>query len=138
MPPLTRWFVKSSLLYLVAALVIGVALTIQGPTLPPFLQALTPVYFHLFMVGWVTQLIFGVSLWMFPRYSKERPRGREGLALATYLALNLGLIARAVAEPLHALRPAPASTSLLLLSAALQWFAGLAYVVTIWGRVKER
>jgi hypothetical protein len=34
-----------------------------------------PVYLHLFMIGWVTQMIFGVAYWMFPRVSKENPRG---------------------------------------------------------------
>ena len=48
--------------------------------LPSELLALSPVYFHLFMVGWVAQLIFGMLFWMLPKYSKEKPRGHEQLA----------------------------------------------------------
>jgi hypothetical protein len=52
--------------------------------------------------------------------------------------LNLGLLQRAVAEPLNALRPAPAWGWLVALSAVLQWLAGLAFAANSWPRVKER
>ena len=106
MPVLTRWFVKSALAYFVGALLLGVAVTLPAVLpAPPAVGALGPVYFHFFMVGWVAQLIFGVVYWMFPRYSKKHPRGSETLGWATYGLLNVGLLVRAVAEPLHALQP---------------------------------
>jgi hypothetical protein len=139
MPPLTRWFIKTALLYFVAALIIGAVLAARSVLrLPPVIAGLGPVYLHLFMVGWITQLIFGVAYWMFPVYSKEHPRGNEKLALATYGLLNVGLLLRAVAEPLHALRPGTGWGWLLVLAAVLQWLAGLGFVVNTWGRVKER
>jgi len=147
MPLLTRWFIKLALIYLVVALWLGAALLTQAlRPLPPFIAALGPVYFHLFMVGWVTQLIFGVVYWMFPKYSQEKPRGREGLWQATFWLLNLGLLLRMISEPMQALTPAPLPPRppaafwgwSLALSAILQWLAGLLFVVNTWGRVKER
>ena len=139
MPRLVRWFIKSSLLYLVAALLVGVVLAGRSLLgLPAGLAALGPVYFHLFMVGWVTQLIFGVAYWMFPKYSREKPRGSEALGWATYGLLNGGLLLRAVAEPLQAAHPGGVWGGLLALSALLQWLAGLGFVLNSWGRVKER
>lgn len=139
MPVLTRWFVKSSLVYFVAVFVIGVILAIGGvQSLPPLLAALGPVYFHLFMVGWVTQLIMGIVFWMFPKYSKERPRGREGLAWATYWLLNIGLLLRVLGEPLIAIGEGRSWGWLLVVSALLQWLAGLAFVANTWPRVRER
>lgn len=135
MPTLTRWWLKTALVYLVVSLLAGVALA--APDLPA-LAALAPVYVHLFMVGWVTQTIFGVAYWMFPRHSKDRPRGSDRFAIATYVALNAGLIARAVAEPMLALRPGVVWAGMLIVSAALQWLAALAFAVSIWPRVKER
>src|SRR5262245_47360582 len=106
MPALTRWFVKSALAYLVGALLLGVAVAMPGVfAIPPAMTALGPVYFHLFMIGWVGQLIFGVGYWMFPRYSKEKPRGSEPLGWVTYGLLNIGLVLRTFGEPLHALQP---------------------------------
>ena len=139
MPLLTRTFVKTSLLYLILALL--ASLLIAGrPALPglPGLEALTPVSFHLFLVGWVTQLIFGVVYWMFPKLSMERPRGSERLAWATYLLLNAGLLLRVAGEPLNAAQPGAAAGWLLALSALLQWLAGLLFVINTWPRIKER
>ena len=139
MPSVTRWFIKSGLLYFVAALLVGVALGAQGVlSLPPVVATLSPIYLHLLMVGWITQLIFGVAYWMFPTYSKEHPYRSERLAMATFVLLNVGLILRAVAEPLHALQPQPAWGWLLAFSAVLQWLAGVGFVVNTWSRVRPR
>src|SRR5690606_4328602 len=106
--------------------------------LPAAINTLSPVYFHLLMVGWVTQLIFGVVFWMFPKYSPQRPRGSERLGWAAYWLLNAGLLLRVVAEPGQALAPNPVLGSGLALSAVLQWAAGMAFVANTWNRVKER
>lgn len=139
MPPLTRWYIKSSLLFFIAALLAGLALAAR-PLLdmPAWISALGPVYFHLFMVGWVTQLIFGVVWWMFPKHTLERPRGSEGLGWATFALLNVGLLLRLVSEPLNSLQPQPAWGWLLVISAVLQWLAGVAFAANTWSRVKER
>ena len=139
MPPLTRWFIRLSLIYLLAALVLGMLVEARAPlSLPASLNTLRPVYFHLFMVGWVTQLIFGVIYWMFPKASPERPHGSESANWATFGLLNLGLILRAVGEPLGALRPEAIWGWLLALSALLQWLAGVLFVLNAWARVKVR
>jgi cbb3-type cytochrome oxidase subunit 1 len=136
-PPLTRWFIKFGLIYLVAALLTGAILATRPLwNLPPVLATLSPVYFHLLMVGWVTQIIFGVVYWMFPKYSKEKPHGSENLWRATFWLLNVGLALRVFSEPTQGLRAE--AGWLLALSAVLQWLAGLAFVVNTWGRVKER
>jgi cbb3-type cytochrome oxidase subunit 1 len=139
MPAVTRWYIKAGLAYFVVALLLGVMLAAPAVMpMPPAIAVWGPVYFHLFMVGWVTQLIFGVVYWMFPRYSKEKPRGGEGLAVATFVLLNIGLVLRAVGEPIHSLRPAPAWGGVVALSAILQWVAGMLFVINTWARVKER
>ncbi len=139
MPIITRLYVRTSLIYLFAALTLAVVLSLsQVMDLPLLLRAAGPVYFHLFLVGWVTQLIMGIVFWMFPKYSKERPRGREGLAVATYVLLNIGLVLRLLGEPAAAGSTAPVWSWLLVLSATLQWLAGMFFVANTWGRVKER
>ena len=88
MPPLTRWLVKAALLYLVAALALGVAVQIPAVARQPAVAVLWPTYLHVLVVGWLTQLIFGVAYWLFPRYSAEQPRGSERLGWATFVLLN--------------------------------------------------
>lgn len=139
MPPITRWFIRTSLVCFIAALFIGTLLAARGPLqLPAFFNTLTPLFFHLFMVGFVAQLIFGMVFWMFPKASKEQPRGSERLAWLTYGCLNAGLLFRVLAEPAQTSAPQPIWGWLLVVSALLQWVAGALFVVNTWNRVKER
>jgi hypothetical protein len=139
MPTLTRLYVKTSFVYLVAALLLAVVFALaQATTLPLRLAAAGPVYFHLFLVGWATQLIMGIVFWMFPKQSRERPRGSERLAAVVYGLLNAGLVLRVVSEPARAVSPAALWSWLLAASALLQWLAGVGFVANTWGRVKER
>jgi hypothetical protein len=139
MPRLTRYFIKTALLHLVAALIVGVLLLARSAfDLPVEIGTLSPVFFHLLMVGWATQLIFGMLFWMLPKYSKEKPRGQEWLAWAAYILVNVGLIMRAIGEPLVALRPEWGLGWMLALSALLQLLGGWAFITNAWPRVKER
>ncbi|HEX7069761.1 MAG TPA: hypothetical protein VF190_03100 [Rhodothermales bacterium] len=139
MPLLARWFVKTALVYLAAALLTGLAIAagpLWGSRMLP--AALWTSYVHLFVVGWLTQLIFGVALWLFPRYSKELPHGRTSLAWATYVLLNIGLIGRLVTEPAIFWSTAPAWRWGLVVASVLQWLAVAIYVVFIWSRVRTK
>jgi len=139
MPTVARWFIKTGLICLILALLIGILMTAgTSASFFPAVGRLFPIYLHLLVMGWITQLIFGVVYWMFPKYSKEKPRGSPTLGWITYAALNIGLLLRAVAEPMIATPPAWLWGWLLVLSALLQWIAGMAFVVNTWGRVKEK
>jgi hypothetical protein len=127
---------RLSIGHLLAALLLGAVLAIPG--LPTSVAVLGPAQLHLFVVGWLTQLIMAVAHWMFPRHSVEKPRGRQGLIWATMALLNSGLLLRVVAEPLQALRPEGIWGWALVLSAILQWLAALAFIADVWPRVRER
>ncbi len=137
MPFLTRLFVKTALAYFIAALIAGVLVAARPVLgLPLLVAGLSPVYFHLLMVGWVTQLILGVAHWMFPKYSREEPRGYDWLTWTIYGLLNSGLLLRVIAEPARTVSDGPVWGWLLALSALLQWLAGMAFVANLWPRVK--
>jgi len=139
MPLLSRTYIKTGLIYFVLALLVGAFYLGQSLfNLPATVGTLYPVYLHLLMVGWVTQLIMGVVYWMFPKYSRERPRGSEQLGWIVYALLNSGLILRAFGEPLTILKPGWNLGWTLGISAILQLIAGWLFVINTWGRVKER
>ena len=139
MPPLTRWYIKSALAYLVVALLLGFVLALPlSANLPEFMRTMTPAYFHLFLVGWVTQMIFGVIYWMFPIITRARPRGSERLGWASYACLNVGLLLRVVGEPLNWANPHNLVGWILPVSAVLQWAAVVFFVILAWPRVKDR
>ena len=139
MPPLSRWYIKLALLYLVAALLLGALQAAQGVLHLPTVFAVTgPAYVHLLVVGWITQMIFGVAYWMFPKYAPDTPRGNNTLAVATFALLNLGLVLRVVFEPGRAWRPDVFPGWPLVVAAVAQCVAGVGFAANTWPRVKEK
>jgi len=139
MPTLTRWYIKSALFYLVVALLLALLLALPTTVnLPLFIRFMNPVYFHLFLVGWVTQMIFGVIYWMFPIITRVQPRGNVQIGWLSYFLLNVGLLLRLIAEPLVALQPAPGLGWILVVSAVLQWSGIVLFIYLAWPRVKEK
>ncbi|HNQ95092.1 MAG TPA: hypothetical protein PKK96_07195 [Anaerolineales bacterium] len=135
MPILTRWFLKAALLYLLFALIAGIVLAL--PAASP-ITGFFPAYFHMLTFGWLTQLIFGVAFWMFPKYSPANPRGHEWLGWVTFISLNAGLVLRVIAEPINATTPSALSGWTMVASALLQWLSGVVFAINTWTRVKER
>jgi hypothetical protein len=135
MPLLTRWFIKAALIYLVLALCVGILLVL--PMDVPA-SSIFPSYLHMLTFGWLTQLIFGVALWMFPKFSIAQPRGLEWLGWTAFVSLNAGLILRIIFEPLHSLSPSIFNSWMLILAALLQWLAGVCFVLNTWNRVREK
>jgi hypothetical protein len=135
MPKLTRWFLKAAFLYLIVALLSGILLAL--PDGYP-IAGLFPIYIHTLVFGWLTQLIFGVALWMFPKYSLAKPRGHEWLGWATFVLLNLGLLLRIIFEPLQSIASSLLGGWMLVLAATLQWLSGLAFVLNTWARIREK
>src|SRR5678815_3641386 len=121
MPLLTRWAMRAAMLYLLIGLVAGALYWLNNAWSfwKPF-AALNPVYIHLLVVGWLTQLIYGVMYWMFPIISRTDMRGDPRQAWAAWGALNAGLILRAVAEPWRVLEPNAVNQIGLILSAVFQ------------------
>ncbi|MCB0307616.1 MAG: hypothetical protein KDI38_27890, partial [Calditrichaeota bacterium] len=78
MPKLSRWFIKTGLVYFVASLLLSLLQKVGAAgEMWPVLSAFTPLFYHWLMLGWITQIIIGVSWWMFPRRNSEQPPGSE-------------------------------------------------------------
>jgi hypothetical protein len=139
MPRLTRAYLKAALAWLVVALAAS-ALLALAPLLgaPAEWAALAPTALHLFTVGWLTQLIFGVVYWMFPKPAPVQAEWHRRAGWATWLVLNAGLAARALGEPALALGGGTAAMALVGAAALLQLAAGWLFVATTWPRVRLR
>ncbi len=139
MPTLSRWFIKIGMLYLVIGLMMGAALLAQ-PVMgwSASLHVLRPVYLHFLFIGWVTQVIMGVGYWMFPKYSKEKPRGKEWVGWMVLISLNVGMVLRAIGEPAVVLAPQAGLGWTLAVASLLLLAAGWGFIFNTWGRIKER
>jgi hypothetical protein len=101
------------------------------------LVVLQPAALHLVVVGFLTQIVFGVALWMFPRAAGD-PKEPGPTGWWVFACLNIGLLLRVVAEPLGATSPGTGVAAALVLSALLQWSAAVGFVVMAWPRVRAR
>ena len=100
MPRLSCWFVRASLVYLVAGFTIGAVMLILKAV--PWAQAsgwlMTP-HIEFLLIGWTVQLTMGVAFWILPRFEEGRSRGAVGAAWLAFALLNAGVILVA-SEPL--------------------------------------
>jgi hypothetical protein len=139
MPLLTRVAIRAAMLYLLVGLVAGALYWLNNAwSFWSPLAALNPVYIHLLVVGWITQLIFAVMYWMFPIISRVEMRGDPRPAWVALATLNIGLILRAFAEPWRAVDPNGINQAALILSSILQIAAGYLIVIVCWPRVREK
>lgn len=134
MPRITRLFIKAGLIWFLLSLAAGLLSALDLAVLP----VLIPLFWHMLTVGWITQIIMGVSVWMFPGRTREEGFRAQPRPWLAFLALNAGLVLRVVAEPITAGRPDAAAGVLLGLSGALQLTGAAAYLMEIWPRVQSK
>jgi hypothetical protein len=93
-PPLPRWFVRCSLLYLLAGVTLGAVLLIDkalaGPA--PAVWRWRAAHVELLLFGFVVQLVMGVALWIFPRFGAHRSRWAQPAARLAFATLNGGIL----------------------------------------------
>lgn len=134
MPKVSRTFIKAGMVYFVLALVAGLLMEVESLSLP----TLMPLFWHMLMVGWITQIIMGVSTWMFPGRTREEGFFNQKWNWLTFIFLNTGLVLRIVAEPMLAYSRAELWSILLIISALLQVAAGGTYLAEIWPRILSK
>ncbi len=139
MPTLSRWSMRAAMFYLIGGMMAGALYWAQAAwSIWTPLAYLSPIYIHMLVVGWLTQLIYGVIYWMFPVIRKDNLRGDPRPAWAVFVLLNVGLLMRIGGEPWRAASPNEINSVLLVVSAIVQTAAGLLYVLVTWPRVREK
>lgn len=134
MPLISRTFIKAGMVFLALSLLTGVLMEFDAVSFP----GLMPLFWHMLMVGWITQIMFGVSIWMFPGRNREEGFKAQKWGWLTFIFLNLGLLLRMVSEPVVVTSTFELWKFLLVLSALLQFSAGLTYLIEMWPRIQSK
>ncbi len=130
MPRLAVWFVRASMLYLLAGFTLGALMLAQdGVSFYPAIVAALPAHMEFLLVGWLVQLAMGVAFWIFPRFGLGQPRsrGNEGMIWVSFWLLNAGIWAAAIQLWLH---------EALLVGRILEVGAVVVYAAASWRRIK--
>ena len=123
------------MVHLVAGLALGLAMALPGGFDP---GAWRISYVHLLVLGWASQMIFGVAYWMFPRRAPADAHQVPWAGWVCFIALNAGAVVRTVAEPALAAGPSPAASACAVTAAALQLLSVVSFVWLAWPRVTAR
>ncbi|HLR25988.1 MAG TPA: hypothetical protein VK112_08955 [Fodinibius sp.] len=134
MPRIARTFIKTGLIYFLVSLLLGLAFEIDSLNFP----GMMPLFWHLLMVGWITQIIFGVSMWMFPGRTREEGFVAQKWAWLTYFLLNTGLVLRIIAEPVVVTSPRLIWDIMILFSGLFQAAAAVTYLIELWPRIQSK
>src|SRR5262249_54165487 len=99
MTPLVRRYIKTSLVFLAAGLLLGAYIVVSEFLLDVHpARLLVTTHTHLLLVGFMLMMVMGVATWMFPRPAREDRRYRPELAEAVYWLMTIATVARAGAE----------------------------------------
>jgi cytochrome c oxidase cbb3-type subunit 1 len=125
MQPYVRRFIRSSLLWLVVGVTLGVIMSAS-----PSAGVYRPAHMHANLLGFVAMMIFGVAYHVIPRFTGA-PLHAERLAAVHLILANAGLAAMVGGFLLraHALPPAAA---MLVAGAATAAAGALLFVYNIW------
>ncbi len=90
MSTLSVWYVRTSMLYLMAGFTLGLLLLInKGIPFYPMIWRLLPAHIEFLLIGWTLQLALGIAFWILPRFGTRR--GNVKLAWLAYLLFNVGI-----------------------------------------------
>ncbi|MDX1591108.1 MAG: hypothetical protein R3283_04040 [Balneolaceae bacterium] len=136
MPKVTRWMIKAGLVYLAAGVILaGMHDILAGLTG----VSLLAVYWHMIVMGWVTQVIIGVSIWMFPGRRRGRKREESLLHWMVFALLNTGLVVRFGLEPmLSGTETGMWIQAGVIMSALFQAGAVFVYLAEMWPRLQPK
>jgi hypothetical protein len=91
------------------------------------------------VVGWITQIIIGVSIWMFPRKKCDRMKEQSKITVASFVLLNAGLVIRFLSEPFIPLLHGDFLISVSVIDSSLLQVLGiLLYIIEIWPRLQPK
>ena len=91
MPTLSRWFIRSALIYLGIGFTFGgLILSAKAGFVDPRVWGWLPTHIIILVDGWLIQLTLGVAYWILPRILLH-DRGRRSWAWAGFMAFQIGL-----------------------------------------------
>ncbi|MCK7528065.1 MAG: cbb3-type cytochrome c oxidase subunit I [Ignavibacteriales bacterium] len=94
-----RYFVKTSLVFLVIGILTGFTYVIQQIYLSKRLYTgINSAHTHIILVGSVMMMIMGVAFWFFPRAEKDDKKYNPDLILVTYWMMTISTAMRFIMQ----------------------------------------
>lgn len=133
-----RYFIKSSLIFLIAGLLTGVYMSYSKYVLlngvhPELISAHT----HLILVGSVMMMIMGVALWFFPRAEKEDKKYNPVLILVVYWLMTISTALRYIFQVWASINYISWVNYMVTVFSTLQVISMILFFYSMWGRIRS-
>ncbi|MEJ5263485.1 MAG: cbb3-type cytochrome c oxidase subunit I [Ignavibacterium sp.] len=132
-----RYFVKTSVIFLIVGIITGLYMSISKYILKlGYSQELISAHTHLILVGSVMMMIMGVALWFFPRADKDDKRYNPDLILTAYWIMTIGTSLRFVFQVAANFIISEFVHYMIAISSILQVVAIILFFYSMWGRIR--
>lgn len=134
-----RYFVKTSIIFLLIGIVTGLYLLIARNYFDSWPHPdLVSAHTHLILVGSVMMMIMGVALWFFPRAEKDDKLYKPDIILAAYFIITSSTLIRFLSQVISAfILPNELLNFLLTISAVGQVLGIIIFFISMWGRIRS-
>jgi heme/copper-type cytochrome/quinol oxidase subunit 1 len=133
-----RYFIKTSIIFLVIGLLSGLFISVAKNMFNiGFSQELVSAHAHIILVGSIFMMIMGVSLWFFPKASKDDTRYNPELITLTYWIITIATVVRFISQIIIAYIEIKEIRWAITVSSSFQMFAMVLFFYSMWGRIRS-
>jgi len=134
-----RYFVKTSIIFLLIGIVTGLYLLIARNYFDSWPHPdLVSAHTHLILVGSVMMMIMGVALWFFPRAEKDDKLYKPDIILAAYFIITISTLIRFFSQVISAFVLTNELLKFLLTISAIGQVLGIIiFFISMWGRIRS-
>jgi len=132
-----RYFIKSSLAFLVLGILTGLYMSFAKYVFQTgYTQELISAHTHLILVGSVMMMIMGVALWFFPRPEKDDKKYNPDLISITYWLLTIATALRFIFQVIASFYFISWVNTAIAIFSSLQVVAMILFFYSMWGRIR--
>jgi len=132
-----RYFIKTSIAFLVVGLLTGLHMTLATNVFKKGYGAeLISAHTHVILVGSVIMMIMGVALWFFPRPEKTDTHYNPTNILIAYWIMTIATSLRYVFQVSAAYAEADWVKVMIAAASTLQIIAIIYFFYAMWGRIR--
>ncbi len=132
-----RYFIKTSVIFLIVGILTGLYMSIAKYIFNfGYNQELISAHTHLILVGSVMMMIMGVALWFFPRAEKDDKRYNPDLILTSYWIMTIATALRFIFQVLTNFVLSDVVRYLIAISSIFQVIAIILFFYSMWGRIR--
>ncbi len=132
-----RYFIKTSIIFLITGILTGLFLSFAKSTFKiGYTPELISAHTHIILVGAVMMMIMGVALWFFPRAEKEDKKYNPDLILITYWLMTVSTSLRFISQVLASFWFEDWINLLTTIISLFQVLAIILFFYSMWGRIR--